>query len=128
MLERLLGDSLAALRLGPRDGEPSAATRGRGPVWGAESEDLNATLLAWGAGTGPTEHVNAERDVLVFVVEGSATVVLDGEERRLGVGEALMIAKGQTRRITGGPDGVRYLAVHRRRPRRQSATRAASPA
>jgi hypothetical protein len=32
-----------------------------GPAWGAESADLNATLLEWEAGAGPPEHVNDER-------------------------------------------------------------------
>src|SRR3954451_21451670 len=45
-----------------------------GPVWGQASDDLNATLLAWGAGDGPAEQVNDERDVLVFPVDGAATV------------------------------------------------------
>jgi hypothetical protein len=47
------------------------------------SADLNATLLAWRPGAGPEEHVNDERDVLVFVVDGSATVTIDGEEDEL---------------------------------------------
>jgi iron-sulfur cluster repair protein YtfE (RIC family) len=54
-----------------------SADRPRGPVWGAASEDLNATLLAWSAGAGPPEHVNGERDVLVFVADGFATVTVD---------------------------------------------------
>ena len=29
-----------------------------GPLWGAASDDLNATLLEWPAGKGPAEHVN----------------------------------------------------------------------
>jgi iron-sulfur cluster repair protein YtfE (RIC family) len=44
---------------------------GGGPVWGQASDELNATLLAWGAGEGPAEHVNDERDVLVFLVDGA---------------------------------------------------------
>jgi quercetin dioxygenase-like cupin family protein len=87
-----------------------------GTVWGKASEDLNATLLAWRAGTGPPEHVNHERDVLVFVHEGSATVTVDGEDRLLRAGEAVLIDKGRPRRITAGPAGVRYLSIHRSRP------------
>jgi quercetin dioxygenase-like cupin family protein/hemerythrin-like domain-containing protein len=116
LIERLLGDTgLAALRL-PEAG-PGAT--GGGPVWGTESEYLNATLLHWRAGTGPPEHVNEERDVLVAVVEGSATVVVEDERRRLDPGEAIIIEKGRARAISAGPDGVRYLSVHRRRPRLQ---------
>jgi quercetin dioxygenase-like cupin family protein len=90
--------------------------QGRGPVWGAESEDLNATLLVWSADEGPPEHVNEERDVLIFIVDGAATVTVDGEEHELAAAEALIVAKGCRRRVTAGPDGVRYLSVHLRRP------------
>jgi hypothetical protein len=30
----------------------------RGPVWGAESEELNATILEWPPGEGPGETVS----------------------------------------------------------------------
>jgi mannose-6-phosphate isomerase-like protein (cupin superfamily) len=111
LIERLVADRLPALRL-----ESDPPPGGRGPVWGAESQDLNATLLAWGPGDGPREHVNDERDVLVFVVEGSATITVDGEERELEVGVVTIIDKRARRRLTAGPRGVRYLSVHLRRP------------
>jgi len=38
-------------------------SRGGGPVCGAATGDLNATLLEWPPGGGAAEHVNAERDV-----------------------------------------------------------------
>jgi quercetin dioxygenase-like cupin family protein len=94
----------------------AAARNGSGPVWGAESEDLNATLLDWRAGEGPSEHVNDERDVLVVVLEGSAIVRTEDEERELAAGETTIIAKGRRRKISAGRHGVRYLSVHRRRP------------
>jgi quercetin dioxygenase-like cupin family protein len=88
----------------------------RGPVWGLESEELNATLLEWGPGEGPPEETaNAERDVLVFVHEGSLTIVLDGVERELPAGRALIVEKGARRRLVAGREGVRYLTAHRRR-------------
>jgi mannose-6-phosphate isomerase-like protein (cupin superfamily) len=106
LVERLAADRLD--RHGP--------TLPDGPVWGQASEDLNATLLAWRAGEGPAEHVNAERDVLVFLVDGSATITVDGEARELRPGEALIVGKGRGRTITAGRNGVRYLSVHLRRP------------
>jgi hypothetical protein len=55
-----VGDDLATLVVDAEtvvvDAELSL--HGSGPVWGAESDDLNATLLVWSAGTGPLEHVN----------------------------------------------------------------------
>lgn len=92
---------------------------GKGPLWGTETEDLNATLLAWPAGGGTSEHVNAERDVLVVVLAGSATVTVDGEASTLDAGQALVVEKGRWRQIAAGPDGVRYLSVHVRRPKLQ---------
>jgi mannose-6-phosphate isomerase-like protein (cupin superfamily) len=106
-------ERLAPAELDSLDG---AEVPGGGPVWGAASEDLNATLLAWSVGGGPPEHVNDERDVLIFVTEGSATVMVDGEERRLAAGEGLIVDKGRRRKITAGSAGVHYLSVHLRRP------------
>ena len=93
-----------------------ASPRGGGPVWGDASDDLNATLLEWSAGAGSPEHVNEERDVLVFVVDGSARLAVDGEERELVPGEAVIVPKSKRRRITAGRGGVRYLSVHVKRP------------
>jgi mannose-6-phosphate isomerase-like protein (cupin superfamily) len=105
-------------RLAPSqlDGLNSSDVPHSGPVWGAASEDLNATLLAWSAGGGPPEHVNGERDVLVFVADGLSTVTVEGEDRELAAGEALIVDKGRRRTITAGAGGVRYLSVHLRRP------------
>jgi len=86
-----------------------------GPVWGAASADLNATLLEWPAGQGPAEHVNEHLDVLYVVLAGSATLTLDGEPQELGAGEATIVEKGVRRALVAGPDGVRYLTAHRRR-------------
>ncbi len=87
----------------------------RGPVWGAASPDLNATLLEWPAGEGPAEHVNEHLDVLYVVLEGSATLTVDGEPQELRAGEATIVEKGTRRALVAGPDGVRYLTAHRRR-------------
>jgi quercetin dioxygenase-like cupin family protein len=86
-----------------------------GPVWGTASEDLNATLLEWPAGEGPAEHVNEERDVLYVVLEGSATLTVDGEPRELPAGEGMIVDKGARRALVAGRDGVRYLTAHVRR-------------
>jgi quercetin dioxygenase-like cupin family protein len=86
-----------------------------GPVWGTASEELNATVLEWPPGAGPPEHVNAERDVVLVVVAGSAEIVLDGEARTAAAGEVVVLEKGRRRRITAGDGGVRYVTVHRKR-------------
>jgi quercetin dioxygenase-like cupin family protein len=93
----------------------AATQESNGPIWGTASEELNATLLSWRPGAGPQEHVNGERDVLVVVLEGSATISTDGDERELAAGEVAIIEKGRRRQISAGRGGVRYLSVHRRR-------------
>ena len=87
----------------------------RGPVWGAESEDLNATMLVWPGGDGPPEHVNDARDVLYVVLEGEATLTLDGEPRVLRAGDAHIVDKGMRRGLVAGAEGVCYLTAHIRR-------------
>jgi quercetin dioxygenase-like cupin family protein len=86
-----------------------------GPVWGAASADLNATLLEWPAGKGPAEHVNGELDVLYVVLDGSATLTVDDDLKELEAGEATIVDKGARRALVAGPDGVRYLTAHVRR-------------
>jgi hypothetical protein len=83
----------------------------RGPVWGAESEELNATILEWPAGDGPGETVS-QLDVVYVVLAGS--IVLNGVE--LNAGEATIVLLGEPRSIVAGSDGGRYLTAHRRRP------------
>ena len=87
----------------------------RGPQWGMESGDLNATLLSWPSGEGVAEHRNDERDVLVVMLEGSATVVLDGVEHGLSGGQLMLLPRGCARSLIAGPAGARYLSIHRRR-------------
>jgi uncharacterized cupin superfamily protein len=91
------------------------APQGVGPVWGLASHDLNATLLIWPADHQVAEHVNEHLDVLVVVLEGSGVAVVDGGTHRLTPGAALLIGRGASRTIQAGPDGIRYLSVHRRR-------------
>jgi quercetin dioxygenase-like cupin family protein len=91
------------------------AAAGTGPVWGLASDDLNATVLAWPAGHEVAEHVNAELDVLIVMLEGHGTVLVDDCEHALAAGHALLVPKGSTRSIRAGAGGVRYLSVHRRR-------------
>jgi hypothetical protein len=81
-----------------------------GPVWGAASDDLNATVLEWPPGGGPGETVS-KLDVVYAVLGGS--LLLNGEE--LVAGDARIVPKDTPRSVVAGPDGVRYLTAHRRR-------------
>ena len=86
-----------------------------GPIWGAASADLNATVLEWPTGAGPAEHVNERLDVLYAVLSGSMTLTVDGEACELAAGEATIVDKGARRALVAGPEGVRYLTAHVRR-------------
>ncbi len=88
----------------------------RGALWEGEPFDLNVTLLSWEANGGPPEHVNAERDVLILVLSGSAELTIDGDPRSIRDGDAVLLRNGQSRGLRAGRHGVRYLSVHRRRP------------
>ena len=88
---------------------------GVGPLWGMQSDELNATLLEWPPGGGVAEHVNDELEVLLLVIAGSARVRLDGREHELAAGSLLLVPRGCSRSVAAGSDGVRYLSVHRRR-------------
>jgi mannose-6-phosphate isomerase-like protein (cupin superfamily) len=91
------------------------ASSGTGPLWGMASADLNATLLAWPPGHEVAEHVNGELDVLVIVLDGHGSAIIDGESHDLAAGSAILIPRGTRRRITADQAGLRYLSVHRRR-------------
>jgi quercetin dioxygenase-like cupin family protein len=88
---------------------------GTGPLWGLASADLNATLLAWPPGGGVAEHVNTELDVLVIVLGGHGSAIIDGTTHELAPGSAILIPRATRRAITAGDSGLRYLSVHRRR-------------
>jgi uncharacterized cupin superfamily protein len=91
------------------------AREGRGPVWGMASADLNATLLIWPARHEVPEHTNAERDVLLMVVGGDGSAVVDGQVHSLAAGHVLLVKRGASRTISAGAGGIRYVSVHRRR-------------
>jgi quercetin dioxygenase-like cupin family protein len=80
-----------------------------------QSEELNATLLAWPPGTGVAEHVNGELETVLVVLHGSARVRLDGTDHELSAHQLLVLPRGSARSLTAGPAGVRYLSLHRRR-------------
>ena len=86
-----------------------------GPIWSANSEQLNVNLLRLSTGDGITAHVNAELDVVLVIFEGSAELKVDSADYDLRPGRAVVITRGATRslRCTAGP--LVYLTCHRRR-------------
>ena len=76
---------------------------GQGALWGAETEDLNATLVRWEAGKGVAAHTNDEVDVVMTVLEGSGVVRIDDDEQPVEPGMARRTAPGQS--AAGRPPG-----------------------
>jgi len=88
---------------------------GRGTLWSIASDDLNANVLAWPAGGGVPEHTNDERDVLLVIVAGGGTLLVDGGRIALRAPQLLLIPRGASRGIEAGPQGLRYVSAHLRR-------------
>ena len=116
LIEQLLEDVTVPQPDLREEPEADAPEQSPGSTDESAPDELNVTKLSWQAGSGPPEHVNEERDVLMVVLDGSATLNIDGKQRELARGETAIIAKGRKRKITAGADGVRYLSIHRRRP------------
>ncbi len=54
--------------------------------------------------------------MLLVVVAGSGTLTVDSAEHELRLGQLAIVEKGRARRLHAGPDGIRYVSVHLRRP------------
>ena len=87
---------------------------GRGTRLGAE---LPKQLLRIGDRTMLRRSVDAfDRhpgiDVLVVVLDGSATITIDGAPEQLGAHEAVLVPRSAARSTFAGPEGARYLTIH----------------
>ena len=101
-----------------READAGGGSAGRyrdGTAVGMASSDLNATLLAWPPGHELVEDTNSELDVFLIVLEGCGVATVDEQEHALVAGSALLVEKGSSRTVRAGPDGIRYVSVHRRR-------------
>lgn len=113
---------------GPVDLGALLGGEGDGVHWTlADASDLNANLVHLGPGSAVEEHVNREVDVLLVIVDGGGTVVLDGDVHHLVPRSAIHLPRGSTRRIAAGADGLWYLTVHRRRGGPQISPRRSTP-
>ncbi len=90
----------------------SIAAREAGAVWAYAGEQLNATLLTWEPGHEIAHHVNEERDVLVIVLRGDGTLVVDHVEHALVPGRLIVVPRGAGRAVLAGPGGLAYVSAH----------------
>lgn len=108
---RILADSTALARA---VGDPKE----RGAVWRLEEAErhLDANVIALPAGERIDEHVGPEEDVLLHVIAGFGTLRSGDDELALTAGAVVWLPRRSHRAVTAGPDGLRYLSVHRRKP------------
>jgi len=60
-------------------------------------------------GQATERHYHAESEEIYFVVEGAGEMELDGERRRVDVGDAVLIPPGARHQIRADADGLRFL-------------------
>lgn len=71
------------------------------------------TLFAFAEGEGLTEHINPN-DALVHVLEGEVTILVDGEEHRVGEGEMLHLPPSVPHELLGGAPFKMLLTLLKR--------------
>ncbi|MCG7309990.1 DUF2249 domain-containing protein [Brachybacterium sp. ACRRE] len=89
-----------------------------GAAWsiGVHPRDLDSNLVILPAGGGIGEHVGPDHDVLVVVLAGSGTITTERGRVEVAPGELVLLPRRSRRAFTAGPEGLRHLTVHRRRP------------
>jgi quercetin dioxygenase-like cupin family protein len=90
---------------------------GQGALWKRETGDLDVNVVAFPAGSGVGEHVNAQVDVLLAVLSGEGEAQVAGQVYRLAAGTVLLIPKGAPRAIRSVRGRLVYLTCHRRHQR-----------
>ncbi|HEU5005825.1 MAG TPA: hypothetical protein VFT67_02575 [Jatrophihabitantaceae bacterium] len=96
-------------------GEPD---QNGGALWrlDAEQRHLDANVIALGPGGRIDTHTGPDLDVLMLVLDGAGQVEgVDGPVSALA-GSLIWLPRRSQRSIVAGPDGLRYLTVHPRRP------------
>ncbi len=86
-----------------------------GPAWSESTEDLNVNLVVLKPGHPIGEHINSDFDVLLVGIDGSGHVTIDGHQRNITPGCAVVVPKGTARSISPASLQFAYLTCHRRR-------------
>lgn len=98
-------------------GADAAAPDVSGAVWKLEvsERDLDSNVIALPPEGSIAAHTGPDLDVLVHVLAGSGELTTELGAVDLEAGTLLWLPRGSRRAFTAGPDGLRYLTVHRRR-------------
>ena len=65
-----------------------------------------ATLVP---GQATDRHYHRQAEEIYYITEGEGLMEVDGAERRVGVGDAVLIPPGVWHQLTAGTEGVRLL-------------------
>jgi len=88
------------------DGSTIRELLGR-PTAPVRNQSLAEATLAPGQAT--ERHHHAESEEIYYVVEGWGEMELDGDIRRVSVGDAVLIPPGTRHRIRADDEGLRFL-------------------
>jgi mannose-6-phosphate isomerase-like protein (cupin superfamily) len=77
------------------------------PTAPVQNQSLAEATLA--AGQATERHYHAESEEIYYVVEGSGEIELDGDRRRVTVGDAVLIPPDARHQIRADADGLRFL-------------------
>jgi len=100
-------------RLAAETGDPLV----RGAVWKLEvrDRDLDSNVIALPPGGVIDAHAGPDLDVLIHVLGGSGTLTSERGSLDLEPGVLAWLPRRSLRQFSAGPEGLRYLTVHRRR-------------
>ena len=101
------------LNTGQLNTEPDSA----GAVWKLQphERDLDSNIIALPPSGTIDAHDGPDLDVLIHVVAGAGTLTAERGAVELIPGALVWLPRRSRRQFTAGPDGLRYLTVHRRR-------------
>jgi mannose-6-phosphate isomerase-like protein (cupin superfamily) len=71
------------------------------------NQSLAEATLA--AGQATERHYHRESEEIYFLLDGGGTMDVDGEEREVGPGDAVLIPPGARHTLRAGDDGARLL-------------------
>lgn len=88
-----------------------------GAVWKLQlrERDLDSNIIALPPGETIEAHTGPNLDVLIHVLAGTGQLSTELGTCDLEPGALLWLPRGSRRRFASGPDGLRYLTIHRRR-------------
>jgi uncharacterized protein (DUF2249 family) len=92
-------------------------TDATGVIWKLQmrERDLDSNVIALGPGAAIDAHAGPDVDVLIHVLAGSGRLSTELDTVPLRAGLLTWLPRRSRRQFTAGPDGLRYLTVHKRR-------------